>query len=106
MSPRGCRLWPDWWRELRYEEGTITTIIRLLRSLRLASPPVVPAEEAARKAQAAVDERGWSWREPVKVTETLRSYRFWTNLHYRGGNVFVHVDARTGEVTKLTMAPR
>lgn len=79
---------------------------RLLRAIRLASPPVISAEEAVHIARAAVADRGWAWREPVKVTETLRSYRFWTNTDYRGGNVFIHVDARTGEVTKLVVAPR
>jgi hypothetical protein len=70
-------------------------------------------EEVLRLAQAATAYEGWPWREPVHV-ERLRRWLFFgpiewhvmTNANYRGGNVNIWIDDRSGKVAKKGFAPR
>lgn len=56
-------------------------------------------------AQAEVESRGWPWVEPVKVIKSRKwflvgpvQWEVVTNTEYRGGNVFVMIDDKTGKV--------
>jgi hypothetical protein len=70
-------------------------------------------EEAIRRARALAEERGWDWRDPVRVTETRRFVLFgrkrvtvWSNAHSRGANVVVELDAEAGDVLRAAWLAR
>jgi hypothetical protein len=70
-------------------------------------------EEAIERARALAEERGWTWREPVRVTERRdfvllgrRRLCVRSNADSRGTNVLVELDAETGEVLHAAWLPR
>ena len=67
---------------------------------------VAPLDDSTRDrmmaiALAALTEKGWEWKEPVRITRHRGSCRVWTNADSRGGNAYVYIDIETGSVTKI-----
>lgn len=70
-------------------------------------------EDAIARARAVALERGWPWREPVRVHREFAFVLFgrmrWvveTNAEHRGANVRVVVDAEDGEIVLAAYLPR
>jgi hypothetical protein len=68
------------------------------------------AEEAVAAARRTVEERGWTWREPVNVrASTWRQepvYEVQTNFGNRGSNALVIVHRGDGSVLHAAYLPR
>ncbi|MBE1461850.1 hypothetical protein [Kibdelosporangium phytohabitans] len=77
-----------------------------MRKLLRIAPPLVTEERALEVARRECAERGWEWREPVRVTEGLREYVIMTNAVARGGNVWMAIDIHTGAVLRASLASR
>ena len=69
--------------------------------------------DVVKLAKDAAAREGWPWQEPVVV----QRHRTWllfgrvqwhvmTNANYRGMNVNIHIDDRTGSVIAKGYAPR
>lgn len=63
-------------------------------------------------AKSAVEQEGWPWEEPIMVFRRRRWVLFgavqWeiiTYADYRGGNVFLMIDDRTGSVFRKSFRP-
>ena len=61
-----------------------------------------PLEAARRRCL----EEGYDWEEPVTVEESWHHYAFRTGADHRGGNAWIRVDKRSGEVTYFAFAAR
>ncbi len=81
-------------------------MVGLLRRLRLLPGAAISREEAVAIAREECAQRGWPWREPIRVEEGWRSYVVRTNTEMRGGNCMILVSTRTGEVIEARRAPR
>jgi hypothetical protein len=81
-------------------------MLAAMRKLLRIAPPRVTKERALELAEQGCVERGWPWREPVRITEGLREYSIWTNAGVRGGNVWMGIDIHTGEVLRASRARR
>jgi len=64
-------------------------------------------------AKGEVDRRGWTWIEPVRVTEGRRwlvlgsvRWRVWTNSEGLGCNAVIEIDDATGRVLSAKWLPR
>lgn len=73
------------------------------RMLFLGSLPI-PPDEALEIARRECERQGWSWNEPIHVSERLTSYQVMTNADATGGNAFVTIDGTTGEVRSSNLA--
>jgi len=80
--------------------------MRILRDLLGLSGGHISKEDALEIARIRCQEEGWPWIEPVHVITGFRAYRIMTNAQMRGGNVFMRVDRRTGEVRSAGFARR
>lgn len=63
-------------------------------------------------ARAAAEEEGWPWEGPIQVLTRRRwvlfgpvEWEIMTYTDYRGGNVFVTIDDKTGKVISKSFAP-
>jgi hypothetical protein len=70
-------------------------------------------EEAIEKARQIARERDWPWEEPIVVHVERRFLVFgrkrlsvMSNASSRGRNVFVRLDADTGDVVHAAYGPR
>jgi hypothetical protein len=64
---------------------------------------------ALSRARETVEAHGLPWEEPVKVSRPplgIGHYTIWTNWGMRDGMLRIHVDARSGEVTRLQSVSR
>jgi hypothetical protein len=55
-------------------------------------------EEVINAARPHCEVNGWPWREPVRVTRTVRGFRVWTNADICDDNPWFVV-SRGGRVT-------
>lgn len=78
----------------------------MLRKLLGLSGEGISKDYAIEIARARCQQEGWPWIEPVHVIAGFRVYRIMTNAGMRGGNVFVRVDRRTGEIRSAGFARR
>ena len=81
-------------------------VIALLRRARILHKPKVGREAAEALARAESQRQGWPWEGQIHVAEGLRSWAFRTNTEYRGGNVIVVVDSRSGRIRRAFFASR
>ena len=68
--------------------------------------------DAIERARTYAEQQGWPWRQPVQAA----CYRRWfigemrwrvaSNRGLRGGNAYIEIDDRTGEVLKANYIPR
>jgi hypothetical protein len=72
--------------------------VSLLRRKGLLPQQRITREDALVIARVACASRGWPWKERVSVQERLWGWRVMTNIPMRGGNAFIWIDGRTGEV--------
>jgi hypothetical protein len=70
-------------------------------------------DEAIAKARQIAREREWPWEEPIVVRVERRFVVFgrkqisvMSNANARGGNVFVTLEADTGDVVHAAYGPR
>jgi hypothetical protein len=70
-------------------------------------------DEVIAIAGEVASREGWPWREPVIakkrrvfVVAGRASWHVMSNANFRGGNVNVHLDDRTGQVINKAFAPR
>lgn len=68
--------------------------------------PAVDREAAEALARAECERQGWPWEGRIHVAEGLTSWAFRTNAEYRGGNVIVVVDSRSGRIRRAFFARR
>lgn len=67
----------------------------------------VTSKQQAREIAAAVcAARDWPFTEPVLVSWRPFTYRIWTNSSSRGGNVFIRIRKRDGEVLDASITPK
>jgi hypothetical protein len=74
----------------------------------------ISADEAIARARLYAEERGWTWREPVRVTPLRRfpvfgrvtTYEVWSNAECKGMNARVIVAADDGTIIKGYWLPR
>jgi hypothetical protein len=85
----------------------INSVMRFLRFFRPPPPPPPPIslEEAEEIAKREAERRGWEWKEPVKRTERVRAYHFFTDTRMRGGNVSVKVSSEDGSIIYAGTTP-
>lgn len=77
-------------------------LIRLLRGLLRIAPPAIGPAEAIEAARAEAMRRDLPWLEPIEVWPRLRHYVVRTHAGFIGGGcLWVHVDTRTGSVTRM-----
>ncbi|MCP4612727.1 MAG: hypothetical protein GY845_28870 [Planctomycetes bacterium] len=62
-------------------------------------------DEALQKAQRIIEAEGWPWQQPVRIFKERPFIIFgraqWvmiTNANCKGGNAFVRLDAKTGNL--------
>ena len=67
----------------------------------------VSSKQQAREIAAALcAAREWPFTEPVHVKWRLFTYEVWTNAITRGGNVFVRIRKRDGQVMSAGILSR
>lgn len=73
----------------------------------------ISEDDAVAIAREVAETRGWSWRGRVVVNRRRKwiffgelSFEVFSNADYRGGNVIVAVDAKTGEVLRAGFGRR
>lgn len=58
-------------------------------------------------ARRIAAERGWPWKEPVRIRRTRSGYwTVWTNCECRGCNIRIILDDSTGETKLAVFLPR
>jgi hypothetical protein len=74
---------------------------------------MISEQQAVERARSIARERGWTWREPVRVTRSRRFVLFgrerWSvrsNANMRGAIVFVVIDAHDGALLHAGYVPR
>jgi hypothetical protein len=70
-------------------------------------------DEVIQRARVTTEAEGWPWREPVQVQHLRRWLLFgpreWhvmTNAQYKGGNVNIWIDDRSGAIIRRGFARR
>jgi hypothetical protein len=81
-------------------------VVHYLRRAGVLPKPKVSRDEALEVARAECQGRGWPWHGRVLVHEGLSYWHFMTNADFRGGNVNIWVDSRTGVIRKAGFAGR
>lgn len=73
----------------------------------------ISVEDAIERARRCAEDRGWLWREPVRVTRSRAfvvlgrvRYEVWTNAEMRGSNARIVVDAEDGSIVEAYWLPR
>jgi hypothetical protein len=73
----------------------------------------ISSEEAVERARRYAEERGWTWREPVRVTRSRSlvvlgraTYEVRSNAESRGSNARVIVAADDGSIVEAHWLPR
>ena len=86
---------------------------RRVRRLRFGEQVTISEDDAVAIAREVAETRGWSWRGRVVVNRRRKwiffgelSFEVFSNADYRGGNVIVAVDAKTGEVLRAGFGRR
>ncbi|WP_328470143.1 hypothetical protein OHA21_03750 [Actinoplanes sp. NBC_00393] len=67
---------------------------------------MIDRDQAVELARAEVERSGLPWLEPVTVSWGLFRYEVLTNTSFRGGNVIVRVNRRSGKATVVTTIRR
>jgi len=79
---------------------------QLLRLILRIPRPKISRDQALGFAKDACVAGGLAWEEPVVVSEGLKVFHVMTNAKHRGGNVNIRIDAQSGHVTSMVVAPR
>ena len=73
----------------------------------------ISVENATERARRCAEERGWPWREPIRVTRSCGfvflgrvRYEVRTNVEMRGSNARIVVDAEDGSIIEAHWLPR
>ena len=89
----------------------------VFREAAVARPPHVDRQMRTRSelieiAKSAAEEEGWPWQEPVKVMKNRRwfligalQWEVMTAAEYRGGNLYIMIDDKTGKVIGKSFYP-
>lgn len=75
--------------------------LALLRFFLRVPKPRVQREEALLIARQECDRRGVPWIQPIAVSEGLRWWNITLNAGSVGCNIFIRVDAITGQIVGI-----
>ena len=64
----------------------------------------ISKSEAKEIAKRYCEQQGWPWREPVSVRWGLLTYTVWGGGR-KGGNLFMKIRKRDGEIIEAAMTP-
>ncbi|MEU4426122.1 hypothetical protein AB0F81_36345 [Actinoplanes sp. NPDC024001] len=67
---------------------------------------MIDRDQAVQLARAEVENNGLPWLEPVSVNWGLFHYEVRTNTAFRGGNVIIRVNRRSGKATVVATVRR
>jgi hypothetical protein len=57
-------------------------------------------------AQLTCKEKGWAWKEPVRIVSRCFTWLVITNANYLGQNALIKISRRTGKVISCGFSPR
>jgi hypothetical protein len=66
----------------------------------------ISCDQALRIAQQECDEKKWGWIEPISIEEHILTYEIKTNATQTGGNVFMTISVRNGEILSAALGRR
>jgi hypothetical protein len=62
--------------------------------------------EAVELARAEAERKGLDWVEPITVVYGFWNYAVWTRSDWRGGNLIIRVNRRSGIATVRALTPK
>jgi hypothetical protein len=81
-------------------------MIDLARALMRIPPPRISKSQAIAIARSESERRGWSWDEPIRCEERLRTYMISTNTDAIGGNAYIVVNMQDGSIKGANLSRR
>jgi hypothetical protein len=67
---------------------------------------MISRAEAVELARAEVERRGLEWVEPIRVNRGIWNYAVWTRSDYRGANLIIEVNRRSGKAAVVGQTPK